>query len=275
MKNRILVGVTLSLCLGLVGPAKPISETTAEVGSAAGGVALGAFVGGVTYLALDANRDLRNNGGTKILISTFAGLGSGVIFWWALRNHLYTFTPREKLRKAERIISTIEMDSLIARNFQTEEEIVRCINARFSSSWPLISSRTQFTNFIGGLNVARDVLVNARREMRADSSRYPGLLKQCDELLAKVPAIARLIEDRLSIITDHKDFNVQLKLFRKHEEAERQRQHEYGLQSNLLSHDSWEKTKDRWHDSSEKNQDRQQKQNIVNTHPLQGINVTI
>lgn len=273
MKNRILLGVTLSLCLGLIGPAKPISETTAEVGAAAGGVATCLLVGGFTGLALYPEHDIP--GPLKVVIPAIAGLGSGALIWWTLRNYLYTLTPRERLRKAERIITTIEMDSLIARQFQTEEEIVRCVNARFSSNWPLVSSRTQFTNFVGSLNGARDALVDARREMRADSSRYPMLLKQCDELLAKIPAIAKVIEDRLSAITEHKDYNVQLKLFRDHEEAERRRRHEQSMQSNLLSHDRWEKTKDRWHDSYQRDKDRHQKQNIVNTHGVNGINVTI
>jgi hypothetical protein len=143
------------------------------------------------------------------------------------------------------------------------DEIVNKATLICGTSYPLVLAREKLVASVHSLGAANDLLTLADNDIRNDASHSP-LRKQCDRLRVKIQELSQDIEAYLEVITQHPDYRFQVNYYEKHLEAERQRAHEKELSDQKLSHESWEKTMDRWHDSSEKDKDRQLKQNIVN-----------
>ncbi|MFH0898428.1 MAG: hypothetical protein V1855_02525 [bacterium] len=262
MKNRIRKSLIALIFLGYMAPAKPISEKSALIGSLAGGLGVGAASGLLTqYVFLE---DSRLTNGQKALISIIVGTGAGALTWWALHSFLYSYTPREKIRRVEKIVMTIEMDSLISRNFTSPEEIINAVNACFGTNWPLVTARTKLTDFVQSLIIAREILLDTKQEITQNRLLYPGLISSCDQVFEKITALSKKIEQRIGTLIAHKNFNIQLQLYQDHLELQLQRDHEHSLLSTSLSHDTWE----RW-------KDRDFKKNIANNNPHRPVMLNI
>jgi hypothetical protein len=132
-------------------------------------------------------------------------------------------TPTGRFRAAHKMISLADMDSLIARNFNSESELLNHTNARFGTSWPLIRAqdhlmlvRTNLLHAITLLNIAHN-----ESEGKTD---YRDLPQRC--LTRKIKALEEItiIEKRLSSISCCKDYTFQANLYAKYLEKEHDEQ---------------------------------------------------
>jgi hypothetical protein len=244
-------------------PVKPISETTANIGSAIGGVAVGALSGGYCWYTLHQNHDLRTSPEYLFLVSALVAAGCGGITWYILYQILHGYTPQGRINAARAIINNIANDALVKGSRGASDEIIKKATLICGSSYPLVLAREKLVAFVHSLGAAQELLTLADNDIRSDIS-LSHLGKQSERLNIKISELSQTIEAYLEIITQHADYRFQVNYYEKHLEAERQRAHEKALSDQRLSHESWEKNMDRWHDTSEKDKDRELKQNIVN-----------
>jgi len=241
MKRSILKSLTLVLFC-TVAQVQPLSESTAKYGAIAGGVVAGGLAGAGSYYYLTKEKHFEPS--TCALLSVLAGTAAGGLTWWALDAWLSSLTPRGKYRAATKLVGYVEADSLVNRDFASEKELIRHVNARFGTSWPLALAREQGMSLAASLSSARSLLASAYQEA-SGQPEYVTLCADCKNLEARIDQITKIIEPRVNVIINNKDYHFQVKLYEKHLEAERQRAHQEKM-----------KQDDRWHDSSERLKDR-------------------
>jgi len=234
---------------------QPVSENTAKYGSIAGGVVVGGLTGAGTYYYLTRAMQPGMNANTAMLVSVLAGGAAGGLTWWMLDSWLSSLTPRGKYKAATKLVGYVEADSLVNRDFSSEEELVSHVNARFGTAWPLALAREQSMSLAASLNSARGLLASAYQEA-SGQPEYVTFCSDCKNLEVRIDQLAKRIEPRVNVIVNHKDYHFQVKLHEKHLEAERQRAHQAQLNQANLSHDSSERDKDRDFTGNQKRTDR-------------------
>jgi len=237
----------------------PISERTATVGAALGGLAVGGATSGIVYWQ---TKHTTLAVPERTIIAALAGTIVGGLTWWGLSALLHSFTPQGKLLAAQKIIAQAEYDALISRNFTTSDELLNAVNIRFGTTWPLVLAREHFINMNRNLALAASMLISAEQEATRDGGF--AIASACKEYQARIPALIKTIEIYMTNIVHDPAYEAQVKNYEKHQEAERQRLHEAKA-----------KAEDRWHESREKQKDREFKQQIVNSNPQRPMMVSV
>ncbi len=250
LQKILLVCVISSTALT---PIKPISETTAHLGAVAGGLIAGGATGVGIYSCSFNNHTDQS---IRKVVSILSGAAAGGITWYLLYKWLYSMTPPGRFAAAQAIVFNASFDSLIAREYTSEEYLISHVTARFGTSWPLVIAREYLMTMSRNLLDARSLLNNAYQEAQNNTS-YTSLCVQCQQLQQKISYIAPIIEKRLLVITRNEKYDLQIQLYERHIEEERRRQHEQKLQHEALLHDSMEREADR---RNERNRDRQKYQ---------------
>ncbi len=259
--KKTLCASLLTFCLSI--PIKPISETTAHVGSAVSGIAVGAITGAAIYLK---GFDRTSNQMVRLGVSALTGAAVGGLTWYFVYQWLHSLTPPGRVAAAQLIIQHIGADRLASLGMDTQE-LEAHVTARFGSSWPLVHAREHLMSMSTSLSIAQELLTKAYNEAQ-EVATYAALCNQCTQLNDKIAAYAATIEQYLVTITKNKKYDSQVKLYEKHMEAERQRQHEASLHHSTLAHDSWERNNDRWHQSSENDKKYHHQQTLLNQNPF-------
>jgi hypothetical protein len=260
---KVMFKKTLIACLmstTIMTHVKPISETTAHLGAIAGGLIAGGATGIGTYsLAFDN----RSNQNIRKIVSILSGAAAGGLTWYLVHKWLYSMTPPGRFATAQAIIFNVSFDSLIAREYRTEQDLFSHVTARFGTSWPLVIARERYMSMSSGLLEARSLLNSAYQEAQNNPS-YTSLCAQCQQLQQKISDIAPIIENRLTVITKNEKYDLQTQLFERHMEEERHRQHEQHLQYQALAHDSYQREADRKNERQRDENRYQHQQNILN-----------
>lgn len=245
MKLKLIA--TFVLCsFGL--SVQPLSENSAKWGAAGGSAALGAATGAFMYCIL-LGKHSGMGSGTRLVMSGIAALASGGFTWSLLDQFLNSMTPTGRFSAAHKMISLADMDSVVARNFNSESELLNHTNARFGTSWPLIRAQDHLilirTNLLHAIT-----LLNITFNESEGKNEYGDLPQRC--LIRKRKALETIttIEGRLSSISCCKDYNFQANLYTKYLEKERE---------DHVKND--EKIREEWHSRHEK--DPGLKQNVV------------
>lgn len=240
--------------------AKAISENTAKAGAAVASLAIGGGAGALSYFYLLPNN---LNQPSKIALSVAIGACSGAISWYTAYAIFHSMTPQGKLASAQNLIQLVDSDSLIARNYDSLHDFISHVSIRFGTSWPLVLTRNHLIHSSNHLLEAQSLLNSAYQEAYQDSS-LTNLCTEIKKLQDKLPRLAKTLEDTISAVTQTHDYLEQVKLYERHLEEERKRQHQ-----------SWEKNMDRWHESYEKSKDRKLKEQALQRAGNARINVTI
>lgn len=254
-KNVVVGVVVIGFC---VNSGRAITEKTATIGAVGGGVVLGLIAGGLTYGATNPSL----SGNKSIIPAFFVGVGTVAVSWWLLDQLLATFTPKGRINAAKNIVRWVESDSVLMREF-TSDELVSYINARFGSSWPLVLAREHVMSLTRGIDEVFNLVARVRQDLEEDDSF--GFSTKGQEFERKACFLMRALELRMNLIINHKDYQFQVKLYEKHQEAVRQREHDMALKAGERAHESWERSKDRRHESEEKERDRQLKQQALDS----------
>jgi len=235
MKHKIAVAL---LILGLSSQVNPIHENTAKYGSIAGGAVVGATAGALMYFVGLGNSTMGPGG--KIVISTLTALGTGGLTWYLLDQYLNTLTPTGKFHAANKMISLAEIDSLLARNFESEQEFHNHSTARFGTSWPLVLARKHLTNIRDNLTKALQLLKESYAEAQG-KFEYSDLSHRCKDRERKATELKVILEYKLSYITQNNNYNTQITLYENHLEEQKKREAKTREKARERMHDSWER----------------------------------
>lgn len=209
----------------------PISETTAHVGAAAGGAIIGAGTGFLTYSALQRQN---LSSGWRTGLSITAGAAVGGLSWYLLYKALYTMTPKGRFEHAQKVVSSVESAYILNRNFHSMDEFEAAMNTAYSTNWPLIETRDKLVALKNDLLMARDFINLVVTEIRGDYS-YGSLDQNCKDLLERATVCLEKIENMMPFILKNDKYVLQVQLYEKHMEAEREREHEQKLLAEKLS----------------------------------------
>jgi hypothetical protein len=283
MKISLKKLMLVAFVAGVHTSAHPISETTATVGGVVGGVVAGAVS---MYAANEilgykapeghgwAVPPLIDGKTPRLVVSGLIGAGVGGLIGYAIYSMLYAQTPTARFAAAKAIIQSVSRNHLITKEFATIEDLTSYLTAYFGTSWPLLNARDAYMGLAYSLDTARDLLSKANDEAQ-NKAGYETLCAQCVEYNEKITQLAQAIEPRIVAITKHEKYEFQVQLYEKYKEGERQRVHEEKLQQDALSHDSWERFKDRWHDSSKEYSKQKHQDHILNTNPNRPVMLNV
>ncbi len=261
--------VVLSLVLVIfVHDVSPISETTVTACAVGGGIACSALTGyGIHLLA-------RHNGCSNTSTWLLTGLGSAAAGFAAgalIHNIMSKYTPTGRFAYAQGVIASLHANKLIARAGDNQDAVVARIISIYGTSWPLVAARESLMRNSINLGSASTELDLAYNEAIQAPDNYPFIIQGYHGLRASIPAIYNNIELLLQIITKHEKYDLQVGLFEKHMAQMRKQQHEKTLQSDKLSHDSWENHKERDYKRKENDKDR----HLVAGRPTAKLNFTM
>lgn len=236
------LGISLLIFLSFPA-AKPISEGTADLTAALGGVVAGGIGGAVAYTALANNLP---NSDLNTPLAVVAALGSGALTWWCLSKMLFPYTPRGKYQQAAKIVRTTELDTFIQNNFSCAQDVIGHVNIKFGTNWPLVLARRHLNHMVSDLSNAYELLDEAMETLRDNKNKKNlALFNRCNDLYNTIPAIIITIEELMKPIINHNDFQHQTKIYENHMEAERQRQFEREKQQREYDQKRREKEKER------------------------------
>ena len=207
----------------------------------------------------DGNKMTINN--ASYLASAAAGLGVGALTGYLVYKYLLTQTPQARYLSAKKIIQNVLLDSLVETQFKTNEDMIKHINIRFGTSWPLVLARSYFESVARDLRYANKLLISAYDEAKKDSKSFY-LCQKCEKLQGQIPVIIDLIANRMNVVVEHDDYKFQVKLHQNYlEEMKRQ------------EHERREKEKDRLHEYHmhsdkihQKDKDRKLKKDTLNAN---------
>jgi hypothetical protein len=156
---------------------------------------------------------------------------------------------------AKKLITLVELDSLMSRDFPSYDELIGHINIRFNTNWQLVLAHKELQAIIKSLEYAETLLTEAYNEFKSDPE-YSTLTTGCQNLKNQILVLSKKIEQIVLTIIKTTDYKEQVKLYEQHQEAERQREHETSLVAAKLTQNSLEREKDRKHATQENALDR-------------------
>ncbi|MCK4650874.1 hypothetical protein KAT08_01740 [Candidatus Babeliales bacterium] len=199
------------------------------------------------------------------VLSALAGTGFGALVGYLLYKTLLYNTSRARFLRAKKNIEDICCDGLISRDFENIRDLIKYVNVRFESSWPLVLAKRCFIRMRSCLKDSSDLLCMVYDEAKNDKN-LKNICKKCKKLDKKIDDILKLIEDRIVVIIEHRNYNFQVSLYQKHEEEERKRrQRERESMMKLQMHQDKIRQKER---------ERQQKEDFLMEH-YGNVNVTL
>ncbi len=201
-KNVKKIGLGILFGLLLVNySASGISEKSLMISSAGTGAAVGALFGGLIYAASDDK-----------VTSVIAGVIASSLVWWGLDAGLSDLTPASRIKLANAIISKIESDWLLKRDFLSagELEIYASRNMGETFTWVLLRSnikamRESLDNALLLVDPLRDDLV------AKDIVICKQITLKINELIVILDGIVHVVDfsEAVSIVRDaEKDFLV-------------------------------------------------------------------
>lgn len=199
-----------------------LTNTKAKVAAVACSLATSVALAGASYGILKNSFEDWNNPEAKNIITGgfgIAGLGLGYLLF----DHIFSqYTPSKRVHFSEAVVYMIETDSLFTQSFNSVDDLVMYVNARFATSWPLLLARERL---VGMLNSLGDVLILTQKsEVDAiNTSEYQNISGRCKALRFKLPAITKEVERKIDLIVRLPDYYAQRELFERYQEAERQR----------------------------------------------------
>ena len=249
-------GLGLGVCINSV---NAISEKAATIGAIGGGVVGGLITGGATYALMP--QAIEPTAFKNSVPPLIVGLGTAVVSWWLLDRWLSMLTPKGRLSAATKIIRWIETDSFMMREFTSSEELVSYINIRFGTSWPLVFAREHLMQLTEGIEEVLHLLRLIHQDVEGDCLWE--ITTKCKELEVRVQTLTHALEVRMNLVFCHKDYQFQVRLYEKHQEAERQREHEIALRTGEYLHEGYERASDRRLEREEKEKDRRLKRQVL------------
>ncbi|MFH1644251.1 MAG: YrzE family protein [bacterium] len=179
-------------------------------------------------------------------ISATTGIASGaaagfLIYWYLNKYH----TPRGRYEMSLKYLNRIQNNYLLSDELTNEKDLIAHINSVWTNRWPLISAKNRLSDIKENLLYVVDNLGKVINELKKKNNKEKAdkeLMNNCITLIALLPDLIKMVQDRISIIIADKDYNFQMNLFHQYEEHEKQMQHE-AWQGSL---NRWEKSKDRW-----------------------------
>lgn len=245
MNKKFLFMFLFSACL--VSNLKPLSDSEVNVISGAVGTGVGLTTGiCAAAIAFDDSGEQfrrRHTRGSNIYYENetsllaysagpVVGLISGGLTFWAIRDFLkYFYTPQGRYDRAVDLIDDIKDDFIFSKADIAQEELIKYVNAEWTSRWPLISAKEKFSSIQNKLKNALKNLNKAISELKKDR-REIELLNDCKTVKGIIFGYLELITDRINFIVGHKDYNFQMNLY--HESIEKQKdRNEYAMQSSL------------------------------------------
>ncbi|MBD3231386.1 hypothetical protein GF322_01855 [Candidatus Dependentiae bacterium] len=248
---------------------KPLKESHCKWwASGIGGVA------GVISGGLMLNKSFKKKLNLKdFFISSGVGTGIGVLIGYIIYKILLSYTPEARYFASKNIVRNIFSDEIIGSNFCSEDLLIKCIIAKFGTSWPLVLARNYFEFATCSLKNARVSLDKARKEIKNDPS-YSKLLQKIKDLEENIKILIDLITERMSLLISHPDYKFQVKLYEKHIKEIRKREHEtkerdkdrvltYYIHSSKIN----EKGKDRQSRENIRREEIRQKERILENNP--------
>lgn len=183
-----LIGTAMTLiCINV--NIKPVSETTAFVGSAVGGALVGTTAGAGTYfLAFDGD----SNQTLRVAISTLVGLAFEGLTSYGLYQHLYSLTPSGRLALVQEIINNPMMDNLISKNFNSHEELISYITTQHG-----IRDLSVADNYYKGVakNItSAKILKDLIFQEVKNKKNYEAISTECTKLNQKIYHLEQIIK---------------------------------------------------------------------------------
>lgn len=257
MKLRIKIFAAILMMSSLVSHIQPLNQQTAKISAAAGGIIIGGAVGAVAYFLLNDKEPIQQQEEAtkrqerqkrkerlRTVIAVALALGSGGLAWWGLSEYLFTYTPLGKYQKTSKCVCMAELDSFVKNNFDDDQAVIKHVNSKYGTNWPLVLGRNFINSTVIELNNAQQLLKEAIEEIRGQED-YKDLLIKCNTVHDKIPGIIQIFEDRMDPIINHNQYTAQAALYEKHVEAERQREFEHKERQKELDHQRWENEKNR------------------------------
>jgi hypothetical protein len=255
LRIKFFVGLLMISCF--ISHARPLNQQKAQISAAAGGVILGGVAGATTYFLLNSKKPIKQLEQPKeqdekqkrrerlrALIAVAVALGFGGLTWWGLSEYLFAYTPLGKYQKTSKRVLMAELDSFVKNNFDDDQAIIKHVNSKYGTNWPLVLGRNDINCTITDLRSAEQLLKEAIEEIQVQEDSKDLLIK-CNTVHDKIPDIIKTLEDRMMPIINHEQYVAQATLYEKHVEAERQREFECKQRQKQLDHQRWEHEKDR------------------------------
>ena len=223
----------LLFCLGFfIESVNPLNEDTAKIISVAAGVTVGAFAG---YIVSDDNT---NNLTIK---SVLTGVGVGGLSGLIIYSILHSYTPEGRFANALIIANKIENNFLLVQDRMNTDELISYVSTEWDTDWYLVSAAN---SLLGLKKESKRGLFLLDKVMNEVGGFHP-LYESAKRLKAILYRAIPVIENRIAIIKQHPNYNLQVKLRR-----------DEIVRKDKLEHVSHENSMDRLHDSSEKQKDR-------------------
>ena len=235
MSKKFLLMFLFSLC-GLSN-LKPLSDDKVNLISGGAGISSGLVALGVVGVAYDFR---------VVPVNTFVSIGTGIatgaivgfgLNWYLKKYH----TPKGRYNLALNFVDDIKDDYIFSKDVIKEEEFINYINSAWTGRWPVVCAKNHYSSIKNKLANTSNSLNKAINELK-DEKKSINLMNECKILKDIVLEYFDLIQKRIGIIVNNKNYNFQMNLYHQHQEHEKQLQ-QVATQHSL---DRWGKSKDRW-----------------------------
>lgn len=227
----------LLFSLGSLSNLKPLSDDRVNLISGATG-----SISGIGAAVIIFTAEPSRNVPVNTFVALGGGLATGALVGFATNWYLKKYhTPKGRYNSALNFVDKIKDDYIFSNDVITEEEFISYINSAWSNRWPLICAKNHYSSMKNKLANTSSSLNKAINELK-DKKKTRDLVDECKVLKSIVLEYFDLIQKRIGIIVNNKNYNFQMNLYHQHQERERQ------LQQAAAQHslDRWEKSKDRW-----------------------------
>jgi hypothetical protein len=249
-----------------------LSEDTAFWVPLAVGGCVGLGTGALTYAQCKDSEEWQ-----KYFLPAVVGGASAFITAGILSVILNTFTPTSRYAAAEKILIQLGNEPLLTRIFASHNELASYTLTRFTSSWPLVETRNTLQACSIGLSQAKGLLNEAYYEAmtRPKTHNYAPILQNYSALTNKISMFASRFEECMKQISTHPQYMDQIKVYEKHIEAERERQHQSNLHYQTLAHASAMQAQQQAHEREREKERQNFQANVLETNPDRPINLNV
>lgn len=135
----------------------------------------------------------------------------------------------------EKKMQVLEQNNFIGKKFMTYEDVLHDSAIRFGGSWPLVLAQKACS---GNLVEIQDIIIqlNALNQTIKTISCGKKIETYCQELMAKQAILFGNLTKNLNMIVMHQKYDLQLQLLDKHNQMEKNLEHQKRLEKMLLDH---------------------------------------